>query len=103
MVDVAQPLLAPGGTDQVVAYSQLFLHMPFYGVLCQLGVMAIKLECLFPKRWLGAEFCPGKGEGQEYIDDNVIRPPAAEEGGVCCPACPTKVKVVCPVAVGGDR
>ena len=60
--------------------------MPFYGIYRQLRVMTIEGECLSLEFWVGGKFTPGKSEGQEHIGDNIIRPAAAEKGGVCYPA-----------------
>jgi len=60
--------------------------VPLYGIYCQLGVMAVKVKGLLLKFWLGGKSTPGKGKGQEHIDDNVSRSPVAKKGWVSYPA-----------------
>jgi len=54
--------------------------MPFYGIYCQPGVTAIKGKGLLLESWQGGKFTPGKGKGQEHIDGNIRRSPAAKKG-----------------------
>jgi len=48
--------------------------------------MAIKVKGFPLQFWLGGNLAPGKGEGQEHIDDDIISSPATNEGLVSYPA-----------------
>ena len=60
--------------------------MPFHCIRYQLRVIAIKLKGLLPKFRLGGKFAPGKGKGQDYIDDNVGGSSRAKKGWIFNPA-----------------
>jgi len=60
--------------------------MPFHRVYCQLRVTVIKVKGFPLQFWPGGNLAPGKSEGQEHVDNDIIGSPAANEGLVSYPA-----------------
>jgi len=54
--------------------------MPFHGIYGQFGAMAIIVKGFYSQLWLGSESSPGKGEGQEYINNNISSSSLAKKG-----------------------